>query len=493
MPEHATSPRSRWLAFGPGLLFAGAAVGVSHLVQSTRGGAEFGLVAAIVVAACCVLKWPAFRFGTLYAAATGDSLLMGYRRRGRWTLVVFGLITLAVCFTTLAAVTSVTAGLLLNLLPGLPSLLEAVPEPLAGLGAAVLTSIGLLVAIAIALATGGYRLLERVMKGVMPVLALATIVAAGLAVPDLLDGGLGDPGSLLAPQGRPLLVGVIGWMPAPIDIAVWSSIWTLARIRTRGVRGTTDSYLLDFDAGYVATMLLAIGFVVLGAGVMHGTGEAFKPGATDFAAQVVDLYARQLGDWTRPVIATAAFLTMLSTTLTVADGFPRAIAAFVEAWRSPDAEVHAWRQRTVVPRAIVDAMAESAVRAGETPVDDPAPPTDRRRSEGTLLGYWIGFVIVAAGAVAILANVLDAAGVGFKSLVDLVTTVSFLVAPVLVLFNHFCVTGPEMPSSRVPGSLWRAWSWLAFLATGVFATYYAATQWSTWSTFVLNLLGVTGE
>lgn len=27
--------------FGPGLLYAGAAVGVSHLVQSTRAGAEF--------------------------------------------------------------------------------------------------------------------------------------------------------------------------------------------------------------------------------------------------------------------------------------------------------------------------------------------------------------------------------------------------------------------------------------------------------------------
>ena len=28
---------------GPGLLFAGAAIGVSHLVQSTKAGAEFGL------------------------------------------------------------------------------------------------------------------------------------------------------------------------------------------------------------------------------------------------------------------------------------------------------------------------------------------------------------------------------------------------------------------------------------------------------------------
>ena len=37
---------------GPGLLYAGAAIGVSHLVQSTRAGAEFGygLVWAVLLA-----------------------------------------------------------------------------------------------------------------------------------------------------------------------------------------------------------------------------------------------------------------------------------------------------------------------------------------------------------------------------------------------------------------------------------------------------------
>ena len=37
---------------GPGLLFAGAAIGVSHLVQSTKAGAEFGfgLIWALIIA-----------------------------------------------------------------------------------------------------------------------------------------------------------------------------------------------------------------------------------------------------------------------------------------------------------------------------------------------------------------------------------------------------------------------------------------------------------
>jgi hypothetical protein len=37
--------RLEWLKrLGPGLLFAAAAIGVSHLVQSTRAGALYGLV-----------------------------------------------------------------------------------------------------------------------------------------------------------------------------------------------------------------------------------------------------------------------------------------------------------------------------------------------------------------------------------------------------------------------------------------------------------------
>ena len=43
---------------GPGLLYAGAAVGVSHLVQSTRAGANYGLLMIVVVVAANIIKYP---------------------------------------------------------------------------------------------------------------------------------------------------------------------------------------------------------------------------------------------------------------------------------------------------------------------------------------------------------------------------------------------------------------------------------------------------
>ena len=55
---------------GPGLLFAGAAIGVSHLVQSTKAGAEFGfgLIWALILSN--IFKYPFFLYGPKYAAAT---------------------------------------------------------------------------------------------------------------------------------------------------------------------------------------------------------------------------------------------------------------------------------------------------------------------------------------------------------------------------------------------------------------------------------------
>ena len=62
---------------GPGLLFAGAAIGVSHLVQSTRAGADFGFGLLWALLISIILKYPFFQFGSRFALATKTSLLDG--------------------------------------------------------------------------------------------------------------------------------------------------------------------------------------------------------------------------------------------------------------------------------------------------------------------------------------------------------------------------------------------------------------------------------
>ena len=91
--------REKLRSVGPGILFAGAAIGVSHLVQSTRAGAGYGLALLWLVVLANVFKYPGFEAGPRYAAATGTSLLEGYRRLGTWALVLFLALTVSTMFT----------------------------------------------------------------------------------------------------------------------------------------------------------------------------------------------------------------------------------------------------------------------------------------------------------------------------------------------------------------------------------------------------------
>ena len=50
-------------SIGPGFLLAGAAIGVSHLVQATRAGADYGFVLIWALVLACVSKYPFLEFG----------------------------------------------------------------------------------------------------------------------------------------------------------------------------------------------------------------------------------------------------------------------------------------------------------------------------------------------------------------------------------------------------------------------------------------------
>lgn len=407
---------------GPGVLFTGAAVGVSHLVQSTRAGASYGFALLGLVLLANLAKLPAFRFGPLYATATGTSLLEGYRRQGRWALVVYAAMTLGTMFTVQAAVTLVTAGL---------------AKVLFGLSAstAVIGAV-LLVASAALVASGGYRWLDRIGKLIVVVLAVSTIAATALALPHLDWSAIRwvpDVGALEL-RDVAFMAALVGWMPSAIDVAAWQSIWTLARRDETGHRPTGRESAIDFYAGYVGTALLAVCFLVLGAAVLGGVTVESAPGR--FAAQVIDVYAQTLGPWSRPLIGAAAFATMFSTTLTVVDGFPRALSVLADRFEGPEADLK---------------------RAGGA---------HRTRA------YWASQGALVVGAVVILAFFAES----LPSLIDLATTLSFLSAPILSVLNHRAVLGPEVPAEHRPSRPLVVGSLLGIAFQGLFAIYFVYLQ-----------------
>lgn len=426
------TPTHAWLAaLGPGILFAGAAIGVSHLVQATRAGAVYGLSLVLLVVLAHVMKLPAMLFGPRYAAATGRSLLHGYRRQGWWVLGTFGIIQVGTMFTIQAAVTLVTAALVGPLvidpvLRGLGVLEGSDRTPLWLVAAWIL-----LVCVGI-LALGGFGWLDKVVKALMLVMAVSTVVAAGIQLPSLdLSATPVWPSTF----DLPLLlfaVALVGWMPAPLDITVWHSLWSLARRRQTGHSASRRECDLDFYIGFALCIVLALAFVVLGASLLYGTGTQAAGGAGSFANQLIGLYTASLGEWSRPIIATCAIAVMFSTTITVLDAIPRTMSAFV-----------------------------TVVRGGDESI----------ASERIRLGYWAWLLVLAGGAVAILALLVGS----LADMVDLATSLSFLGTPLLAFFNHRAMTAAHVPLEHRPARWLVLLSWLGVAFWSVFAVVFVAT------------------
>ncbi len=291
-------------SLGPGLLYAGAAIGVSHLVQSTKAGAQYGYVLIIAIVLAHIFKYPFFALGPRYAKATGESLVSGYGRMGKWAVILLLVLTVSTMFTVQSAVTIVTAGLLQNMGVNL-----SVP---------MLSFLVLLICLAI-LQIGKFSILDNLMKVIMVVLSISTVVAFGLSfgVEREVVNGSKAIFDISKDSDLGFLLAFVGWMPAPLDIAIWHSIWTLAKGKTEG------GGEFDFKVGFYGTALLGICFLVLGANTMYGNGAPLQASAGGFASQLIESFTSCLGTWSYWFITVAAFTTMFSTTLTCFDAMPR--------------------------------------------------------------------------------------------------------------------------------------------------------------------------
>ena len=298
-------------SLGPGLLFAGAAVGVSHLVQSTRAGANFGFGLLWVLLLATIFKYHFFQFGPRYAAATGETLLDGYKKLGNVVLAISFAISFLTMFIIQAAVTIVTAGLAINIF-----------------GTFDLFTWSVLITISsmIILLVGKYKLLDGLMKYVILLLTICTLFAVTAA---LLKNNQAFSFEQVIPKGTieiTFLIAFLGWMPTSLDISIWQSIWSVEKEKISHQKITPKQAIFDFNVGYIGTIFLAACFLILGALVMHNSEQSFSNKGGVFAGQLIELYTKNLGNFAYVFIAIAALTTMFSTTITALDASPRAMS-----------------------------------------------------------------------------------------------------------------------------------------------------------------------
>ncbi len=386
---------------GPGILMAGAAVGVSHLVQATRAGADYGFALWWLLLLAIITKYPFMEFGPRYAAATGNHLIQGYRKLGKPYLFTYGFITVGTMIIIQAAVTIATAGL---------------AEHFFGFGWSPFFWSAIILGICITvLFIGKYKALDFSMRIIISVLTICTFTAVIFALfGDVAVGAARpEPPSYWHAAGLAFIIAFMGWMPIPLDASVWHSIWSLEKARHKKYRPSLSDARLDFNIGYLAAGFIGLLFFILGALVMFGSERSFPTGSVGFAAELVAIYGETLGSWSIPVVAIAAFITMFSTTLAVTDAYPRVMMEFRGAYN-------------------VKILGESQ--------------------------QWQTYVITLFAVPSLALGILFFFSEQFTLLVDFAAGLSFLSAPILAWFNYRLITGEDIQPEARPG---KAYAWFS--------------------------------
>ena len=258
----------------------------------------------------------------------------------------------------------------------------------------------------------------------MIILVIATTVAFFAA----LEKGVAYQESFISPSiftwaSLPFLIALMGWMPGPIEMSAWQSLWVQERERTEKMKFNFQEISFDFNFSYLLTVITAVLFLSLGYFTMHGTGESFSAKGAVFSGQVIELYTRAIGEWTKPIIGLAAFAAMFSTSFTLVDAYPRALSTGLHA-------IIRLRNEKIT-RGII-----------------------------TILCCLISLIIIG-----IFTSSL-------KVLVDVVTSIAFIAAPIFAWLNYKVITSSLTPKQYQPKKWLLALGKLGLTYLVVFSVLY---------------------
>ena len=162
--------------------------------------------------------------------------------------------------------------------------------------------------------------------------------------------------------------------------------------------------------------------------MLFGTGNSLPDKSGDFAHGVIGLFTDYIGRWSTPIISLAAFSIMFGTCIAVFDGYGRSL------------------ERTLILLT----------------------NKEEEQSDNNRPYYSSSLIIVIVGAF----FVVYFFGVHMKLLVDLATTISFIIAPIIAVVNFRLVGKNFVGEAYVPPIWLRVLSWLGIIFLSGFAVLF---------------------
>ena len=261
------------------------------------------------------------------------------------------------------------------------------------------------------LTLGKYNSLDSLIKIIGFILLLSTLLAFSLV---LIKGPVSNdlfPDIKYMKNDILFIIALMGWMPTAVDLSSWNSLWTLERIKQTNFKPTLNQTIFEFNIGYIASAFLSLCFLTLGAYLMFGTDNDFSNSSAIFANQVITLYTQSIGSWSYLIISISGFSIMFGTCIAVLDGYARS--------------------------------AKECFRL-------------TFQKENKIPYYSIIIWVIILGSLIIISLF----GSSIKNLVDLATTISFMIAPFVAFANFKLVSIPYVEKENSPKT------WLKYLAIG---------------------------
>lgn len=391
-------------AIGPGLLFATNAIGTSHLVFSTKAGAEFGFIYFWIILGALLMTYPFFEFSVRYVNGSGRNLLQAYKEQSKYALwLVIGM--LLVNTLSVSALCKVADGLLTTVLGYEGSL--AIP---------------MLLVTALILAIGRFSILDNFIKVLCAVLGVSLLVTF---IATLIKGTVAPvagftPKEMFEGYGLALLVATLGYMPAPMFSSIFQSVWNESKVETSNYKPSLKEVLFDFNFGFILTAVLAFLFLTIGVFTLYGSGTQMSDATPVFAKQLIGIFTNHIGNWSFLIIGITAFAAIYGTFLAAIDGFSRTISRGLVTFSKNSETIENNEYQKVATR-------------------------------------YYPYVITTITVIAIL---VISQQINMGTLLRFTAILAFFCSPIIAFLNVKAVTSDTMPKSHRPKKLLLNWSYL---------------------------------
>ncbi|RNC91630.1 MAG: divalent metal cation transporter [Allomuricauda sp.] len=391
-------------AIGPGLLFATNAIGTSHLVFSTKAGAEFGFIYFWIILGALLLTYPFFEFSVRYVNGRGRNLLQAYKEQSRYALWLV-IVMLLLNTLSVSALCKVADGLFTTILGYSGSL--ALP---------------LLIVTALILVIGRFSVLDNFIKVLCAVLGVTLLVTF---IATLVKGPV-EPLANFTPKemfdgyGLALLVATLGYMPAPMFSSIFQSVWNESKVESSNYKPTLKEVLFDFNFGFILTAILAFLFLIIGVFTLYGSGTEMSDATPVFAKQLIGIFTNHIGEWSFLIIGITAFAAIYGTFLAAIDGFSRTIS-----------------------RGLATFSQKSKTFNSDS----------YQKTSNKYYPYVIGAIVV-------IAIIVISQNVNMGTLLRFTAILAFFCSPIIAFLNMKAVTNENMPKSHRPKKFLLNWSYL---------------------------------